>query len=48
MTYDLIIIGGGVIGFFMLALELRVWDIQDIVFPHPAVSEILKEAVLQL
>jgi len=32
----------------MTELELRVREIKDMIFPHPTVSEILKEAIIQL
>jgi dihydrolipoamide dehydrogenase len=32
----------------MIEAELRVQDMQEIVFPHPTVSEILKEALFAL
>ena len=61
MTYDLIVIGGGVIGLEMAAyyaavgsqvtvvemleLPLRVNDARQIIFPHPTVSEIIREVL---
>lgn len=39
-----IIFGVGV----MIEAQLRVEDIKDIVFPHPTVSEIIREVIFEL
>ena len=39
-----IIYGAGI----MIETEMRVDDIKEIIFPHPTVCEILREAIFQL
>ena len=38
-----IIYGGGI----MIETEMLVKDLKEIVFPHPSVSEIIREAIFQ-
>jgi hypothetical protein len=44
MIYDLIVVGAAA----MIEAELRVQDIREIIFPHPTVSEIIKDAMWTL